>query len=670
MADSGICVTGGEPSRLELQGRLRTPADLHEIRLDLLDDVDDGVFDLISGSRFPIIATCRPSACGGGFRGTDGERLQLLRRAASSGARYVDLELDTCTGLDGDDWTGLPLPGNRDAKGASLVVSEHDFSGGPGRIGRAMARLNRFPAPFAKLAVKVRGAADLAELASLEFIHPERIVIGMGAAGLWTRIRPGSFGSAWTYVAATEQAINAPGQVDLQQAEFLRLREHKALRPMALIGGDQVPESPGTDVYNRLFHARDLSIQYLPLPAGSLNEALSACRMLGVRDVSVTAPFKREMARACRTLDIHASSTGVVNTATQGDDGNWSGWNTDVTAALGSLGDSDSLEGRQVLILGAGSTAASVGHAARSAGARVICAARTPRSDLGAIPWAERGNREHDVLVNCTPLGSDGRSTPWDPERPLGATMLLDVALRRGHQTPLVERFMKESRAVVSGLGFWCRQGAHQMTILTGSTFSAAHLGTMLTALGMDPATSGETLPKREGALALVGMRGSGKTTVGRRLADRLGRHFLDTDQEVVERLKLPIADLFRQGREQEFRRMEKTVLLEALLQDGAVVATGGGAVEDPDVLDALSRQFTVWLEAPAEALVARCLDSQRPPLTSLPLEEEVPAVLKRRADRYANCSRMVVSTTAREPEAVCDVVEHTWRMLQDHDVR
>jgi shikimate kinase len=107
-------------------------------------------------------------------------------------------------------------------------------------------------------------------------------------------------------------------------------------------------------------------------------------------------------------------------------------------------------------------------------------------------------------------------------------------------------------------------------------------------------------------ALVLVGLSGSGKSTVGRLLASRLSLPFIDTDRQVELRAGMSIAEMFARMGEEEFRRQESAMLVESCAGQ-AVVATGGGAVlraENRDVLRA--DNLVVWIDVPVPLLVKR----------------------------------------------------------------
>ena len=98
----------------------------------------------------------------------------------------------------------------------------------------------------------------------------------------------------------------------------------------------------------------------------------------------------------------------------------------------------------------------------------------------------------------------------------------------------------------------------------------------------------------------LVGLPGSGKSTIGRRLAKALGVGLLDTDAAIEERTGRSIADIFATDGEQEFRRIEEEVVRDALAEHDGVLSLGGGAITSPGVRDALAGHTVIYLEISA----------------------------------------------------------------------
>lgn len=144
--------------------------------------------------------------------------------------------------------------------------------------------------------------------------------------------------------------------------------------------------------------------------------------------------------------------------------------------------------------------------------------------------------------------------------------------------------------------------------------------------------------------IVLVGMRASGKTTVGRELAARLGRPFVDVD-ELIEGLAGRSADavLARDG-EPAFRALEARALELAAGRPGAVVATGGGSVLLGDAFARLARGALVaFLDAPPEVLERRASIRPRPALTSLAPRAEIEELRARRLPLYRAAADVVI---------------------------
>jgi shikimate kinase len=154
--------------------------------------------------------------------------------------------------------------------------------------------------------------------------------------------------------------------------------------------------------------------------------------------------------------------------------------------------------------------------------------------------------------------------------------------------------------------------------------------------------------------LILIGLRGSGKTSVGRRAALRLGIPFIDTDRAVVDRAGKTIADIFRDSGEPAFRALEKEAVADALRAPGpAVIAAGGGAVLDPANVAAFrAAGFVVWLTAPIDTLAARvAADSGtaagRPSLTGRPVALELADLARIRDPLYRTAAHWTLAAGA-----------------------
>jgi shikimate kinase len=160
--------------------------------------------------------------------------------------------------------------------------------------------------------------------------------------------------------------------------------------------------------------------------------------------------------------------------------------------------------------------------------------------------------------------------------------------------------------------------------------------------------------------LALVGMMGVGKSSIGRRVALRLGRPFLDTDKMVEEDAGRTVAEIFADEGEAAFRDREARAVRRALESDAySVIAFGGGAVLDP-ITRGLARQLAlvVWLQAPARELARRVSASMRrsggtarPLLTAgRSLEHVLDELAGKREDAYKASAHVLVDTAGRSP--------------------
>ncbi len=181
-----------------------------------------------------------------------------------------------------------------------------------------------------------------------------------------------------------------------------------------------------------------------------------------------------------------------------------------------------------------------------------------------------------------------------------------------------------------------------------------------------DPPTT--QAPSDPRPLVLVGMMGAGKTTVGRRLAARLNRRFVDADRELEQRCGVPITTIFELEGEEGFRRRERVLLGELIALPDIVLATGGGAVLDEENRRLLcERGWVVYLKAAAPELWQRLRrDRARPLLQTANPRERIAQLLAQREQLYESVAHCTV-TSVHQPvdELVANIIDALPESLQ-----
>jgi shikimate kinase len=160
--------------------------------------------------------------------------------------------------------------------------------------------------------------------------------------------------------------------------------------------------------------------------------------------------------------------------------------------------------------------------------------------------------------------------------------------------------------------------------------------------------------------LILVGLPGSGKSTVGRAVANRLGRKFLDFDVEIERREQLSVSEIFAAKGEPYFRELERAITAELRDVAGMVLAPGGGWIANPGCLEAIRGRATlVYLEVAPERAVARMGRglTQRPLLSRPNPVEEATKLLDARKDLYLQSDHTVSTDLLARSEVVLRIV-------------
>ncbi|MCM2283885.1 MAG: shikimate kinase [Desulfobacula sp.] len=162
----------------------------------------------------------------------------------------------------------------------------------------------------------------------------------------------------------------------------------------------------------------------------------------------------------------------------------------------------------------------------------------------------------------------------------------------------------------------------------------------------------------------LIGYRCTGKTTIGKILADYLHHDYLDVDQVIEQQTGSSISDLVQTHGWEYFRRIEKEILLKTREINDTVVSTGGGIVTDPENLDFLTTAgYTIWLDADIRTILSRLNSdpvtfSSRPSLTDKNLIDETEEFLNLRRPLYAKAAHLKIETGLHTPEEIIALIE------------
>lgn len=309
--------------------------------------------------------------------------------------------------------------------------------------------------------------------------------------------------------------------------------------------------------------------------------------------INVTIPYKQTVIPFCSELSQTARQIGAVNTIVRREDGSLIGHNTDYFGFLSTVKHSGlDPAGKKVLIIGNGGASKPAIAVMEELGAKVIVITHkdnTPEN-LSRHPDAA-------ILVNATPVGMYPNTgvSPVDLDLFPNLEGVLDMIYNPARTRLLLDA---EQRGLIVENGLWMlvAQAKEASEWFTGSTIDDTVIGSIHRQLQLQMEN-----------IILIGMPGSGKSTIGKLLAAKLGKEFNDADAQIVTAAGMTIPEIFSQSGETGFRQIESQVIAELGKRSGLVIATGGGCVTREQNYAPLHQNGTIF-----------CLDRD---LNSLPTD-------------------------------------------------
>ncbi len=339
--------------------------------------------------------------------------------------------------------------------------------------------------------------------------------------------------------------------------------------------------------------------------------------------INITIPYKRDIIPYLETISEQAQKIGAVNVAIN-ENGKLHGYNTDFMGLKNLLLRSNfELSGKKVLILGYGGTSRTAHAVCEDLGAKdILYVGRTARDCVITYEEAARSHTDADFIINTTPCGMypETDATPFDGH---GISLsdfknLSGVAdvIYNPLRTKLINEAQLAGIPTAAGLYMLVSQATEAAKLFTGEPVDEAVTEEIYKEL---------LLAKQN--IVLTGMPGSGKSTVGAIISEKLGRPFYDTDEEFTKKYGTP-ADYIRKYGEKAFRDAESEVIA-TLCQNtvGSVISTGGGAILRRENILALRGNGKIYfIDRDIEDII---------PTSDRPLSSDREMLKKRYEERY-----------------------------------
>ena len=282
--------------------------------------------------------------------------------------------------------------------------------------------------------------------------------------------------------------------------------------------------------------------------------------------LNVTIPYKKDVIPFCNELSSCAKAMGAVNTIVRRPDGSLIGHNTDYYGFETMLFHSTlSVSGKKALVLGSGGASNTAVQVLKAHGANVIVVSRSGENNYGNLHL----HRDAAVIVNATPVGMypNPGVSPVDLSSFPNLEGVLDMIYNPA-RTKLLMDAKDLGLIAENGLRMLVSQAKESAEWFTGGPIRDSIVEEIL-----------NHLERQMGNIILIGMPGSGKTTVGKALAAVTGKQFADADALIVELAGKSIPEIFAQDGEERFRDLETQALEILGKRSGTVIATGGGCI-------------------------------------------------------------------------------------------
>ena len=295
--------------------------------------------------------------------------------------------------------------------------------------------------------------------------------------------------------------------------------------------------------------------------------------------LNITIPYKEKILPYLDVIEETSLEIGAINTVVN-KDGVLYGYNTDILGVeLSFKKNHVKLENKVVMILGSGGTYKTISHLLNQKHLKKLYqVSRTPKE--GFITYQEAVNKEDvEILINTTPVGTfpNVNQSPIDISNFKKLECIFDM-IYNPNFTSLLLQGKRRGIKVINGLQTLVYQAGFAQELFFDHKIDYRKYNGVY-----------RHMQKENQSFTLVGLPGSGKTTLGKLLARRMKYTYLDTDQEIERREGMSVQEIFEKKGEAYFRKKEQELIEEIYLEKKLVISTGGGMIENERIMNLLS---------------------------------------------------------------------------------
>ena len=385
------------------------------------------------------------------------------------------------------------------------------------------------------------------------------------------------------------------------------------MKKIGLIGG-RVEHS-----YSPMIHSKFGDYQYDLLQTAP-EELEARLRDTEYSGFNVTIPYKIDVMQYCDEVSDEATKIGSVNTIVRDENGKLKGYNTDYFGFRYMMEDAEiSVTGRKCVVLGSGGASRTVQAVLKDLDAEeIIVVSRTGENNYDNL------EKHHDaeIVINTTPVGMypDNLHPLVNIEEFFNCKGVMDLIFNP-HRTKLILDAQRLGIPAAGGMDMIVAQAWEASELFQGIELDRDLIPIVI-----------DEVKREKMNTVLIGMPGSGKTFLGKTMAQSRGKEFVDIDDIIEEREGMSIPEIFDQKGEGYFRKVETAILEETCKKTGLVIATGGGVVKKRGNRDIIRQNSVViWVKRDLDKLAK----DGRPLSLSTPLEQ----LYEERKDAYDSWS-------------------------------